>query len=209
MHLWIILHGVLIGLIISFPNGPVGFLCVRRALLHHYRASFSSALGSISADMIFGIIAIFGLTAVSHFFIRELNVIRFFGGIILIYIGIKTYFDILPEVNLGLQKYEHVGNFASTFFLVMTNPIQIITLPIVFASIGTGIRPENYSDALFFLLGLFVGACICWVLLILFANFLKKYIKDHHFDIINKISGTAITGVGLYVLLGLILRWFR
>jgi threonine/homoserine/homoserine lactone efflux protein len=56
MHTWlIILHGFLIGMLISVPTGPVGFLCLRRALLHTKRASFSSAFGSIGADLIFGL----------------------------------------------------------------------------------------------------------------------------------------------------------
>ncbi len=156
MHLFPFLKGILIGLLISVPTGAVGFLCIKRALTHHWKASMASALGS-------------------------------------------------P----GLEKYEHLGNFASTFSLTMTNPIQIITLPVVFAAIGTDVTPNSYSQALLFLLGLGIGACFCWIILISGASYLKRYIKEHHFSLINRISGTVIIGTGIYVLVSLIVTHLR
>ncbi len=205
MQSTIVLHGFLIGMLISIPNGPVGFLCIRRALLHNYRASISSALGSITADLIFGSIAIFSLTSIYAFFFREQTSIRFIGGLLLLYVGIKTFFDSVPDKIPGLEKFDNVGNFASTFLLTMTNPVQIITLPVVFTAIGTGIRPGNYNDALFFMLGLAVGAVAIWVLFIAVAAVLKRYIREHHFKLINRISGMLVVGTGLYILLSLIL----
>jgi threonine/homoserine/homoserine lactone efflux protein len=206
MPLLIVLKGVCIGFLISVPTGPVGFLCMRRALMHHYRASFSSALGSIGGDVLFGAIAIFGLTSIHSFFIKEQLPITFFGGLLLLYVGIKTFFATAPDTFPGLQKYEHVGNFASTFLLTMTNPIQIMTLPIVFTAIGTGVPTGAYGWAGVFLFGLLVGACLCWIFLIGIATLFKKYIKEHHFKIINYISGGLITGVGIFVLLKLIIK---
>jgi threonine/homoserine/homoserine lactone efflux protein len=207
MQFVIALHGLLIGMLISIPTGPVGFLCVRRALMHDYRASFSSAFGSIAADLIFGAVAIFSLTSIYDFFTHEQNFIRLIGGLLLLYVGIKTFFDIAPEIIPGIKKYEHVGNFASTFFLTMTNPVQIITLPVVFTAVGTGIRASNYGDALFFMIGLGLGACICWMLLIGLASVFRKRVREHHFQLINQVSGTLIVGTGLYILLNLILKW--
>ncbi len=209
MHLYPFLKGILIGLLISVPTGAVGFLCIKRALTHHWRASTASAFGSISADVLFGLVAIFGLTSVSRFFISEQNTIRFFGGLVLLYVGIKTFFDIPPAIIPGLEKYEHLGNFAPTFSLTMTNPIQIITLPVVFAAIGTDVSPDHYGQALLFLFGLAIGACLCWVILISGASYLKKYIKEHHFELINRISGTVIILTGIYVLVSLVVTHLR
>jgi putative LysE/RhtB family amino acid efflux pump len=207
MHLLPLIKGILIGLLISVPTGAVGFLCVKRALTHHWKASIISALGSISADLIFGLIVIFGLTSISNFFLHEQNAIRLFGGLLLIYVGIKTFFDIPPAVIPGLEKYEHLGNFASTFTLTVTNPIQIITLPIVFASIGTGVTPGHYDQALFFLAGLAGGAVLCWIILVSFITSLKKHVKEHHFQLINRISGILIIGTGFFILISLALNY--
>lgn len=200
MQLIVALHGLLIGMLISVPTGPVGFLCVRRALLRDWRAAFTTAFGSIVADLIFGSIAIFSLTSVYGFFMREQHGIKLFGGLLLLYVGIKTFSSTPPETIPGIKKYEHIGNFASTFFLTMTNPVQIITLPVVFTAIGTHIRPEHYGDAAIFMLGLGVGAVVCWSLLIGIASLFKRYVKEHHFKFINRISGVLVVATGLYIL---------
>jgi len=201
-----IIKGILVGLLIAIPTGPVGFLCVKRGLTREYRAAVVSALGSVAADLIFGLIAIFGVTSVSRFFTHEQHTIRFFGGLLLLYVGVKTYFDMPPDVIPGLEKYEHLGNMASTFSLTMTNPVQIITLPVVFAAIGTDVNPGHYGQAFLFLAGLAVGSCLTWVLLFTSLSFFRKYISAHHFDLINKISGVVIIGTGLFVLSTLVLH---
>ncbi len=206
MQFIIILHGLLIGMLISVPTGPVGFLCVRRALVHNWRAAFVTALGSIAADLIFGAIAIFSLTSVYSFFMREQYSIKLVGGLLLLYVGIKTFFNIAPEFVPGLKKFEHVGNFASTFLLTMTNPVQIITLPVVFTAVGTHIRPGHYGDAGLFMVGVGLGAVVCWAVIIGISTLLKKYVEEHHFKLINRISGTLIVGTGLYILLSMALR---
>ncbi len=195
-----IIQGFFIGFLIAMPTGPVGFLCVKRALTHNFRASIVSVFGSITADLIFGLVAIFGLTSVMHFFTHEQNTIRFFGGLLLLYIGIKTYFDISHSFIPRLSKYEHLGNFASTFSLTITNPIQILTLPIVFTAIGTGVSPGKYGQALVFLVGIFIGSVLCWSILIGTASLLKKHLKEHHFRIINRVTGGIIVATGAVIL---------
>lgn len=193
-------------MLISIPTGPVGFLCLRRALLFPSRESISSAFGSISADLIFGFIGIFGLTSIAQFYTAEQIPIRFIGALILLYVGIKTFFNFKSNIIPGFGPHENVGNFTSTFLLTMTNPIQIITLPIVFASVGTGIRPGNYGDASMFLLGLAIGATLLWLIFIGIASKLRGKIQHTHLKYVNYIAGTLIAGTGLYILLSLILR---
>ncbi|MBP7831992.1 MAG: LysE family transporter [Candidatus Pacebacteria bacterium] len=206
MQLMILLHGLLIGMLISIPTGPVGFLCVRRALLYPYKQSFSSAFGSIAADLIFGFIGIFSLTSISDFYVREQTPIRTIGALILLYVGIKTFFNFKSPSIPGFKENQHVGNFTSTFILTMTNPIQVITLPLVFAAVGTGIRPDNYGDMFFFMLGLAIGAAFLWVMLIGISTVLKKKIHEMHLKYINYIAGSLITATGLYILLKLVLH---
>src|SRR6267154_5041623 len=65
MWLALLLKGVLVGIIIAIPAGPVGVLCIRRTIFHGRLAGFVSGLGAATADAVFGVIAAFGLTFVS------------------------------------------------------------------------------------------------------------------------------------------------
>ena len=65
MLLAFFLKGIVVGVVIAVPVGPVGVLCVHRSILEGKLAGFVSGLGAATADAIFGIIAAFGLTFVA------------------------------------------------------------------------------------------------------------------------------------------------
>lgn len=56
------LKGLVIGLSIAAPVGPIGLLCIRRSLLGGRLAGVVSGLGAATADAIYGLLAAFGLT---------------------------------------------------------------------------------------------------------------------------------------------------
>src|SRR6266851_5438270 len=59
MLLGFLLKGMLVGVVIALPAGPVGVLCIRRTIFHGRLAGFISGLGAATADAVFGIIAAF------------------------------------------------------------------------------------------------------------------------------------------------------
>src|SRR5260370_37463252 len=65
MLLVFFLKGIMVGIVIAVPVGPVGVVCVRRTIFEGKLAGFVSGLGAATADAVFGIIAGFGLTVVS------------------------------------------------------------------------------------------------------------------------------------------------
>jgi threonine/homoserine/homoserine lactone efflux protein len=59
---WIFVKGVLVGLLIAAPVGPVNVLVIRRTLVHGRLAGLCSGLGSALADTTFGAVAAFGIS---------------------------------------------------------------------------------------------------------------------------------------------------
>ena len=60
------LKGLIVGLSIAAPVGPIGVLCIRRTLADGRAAGFASGLGAATADAIYGTAAAVGLTAVAR-----------------------------------------------------------------------------------------------------------------------------------------------
>ena len=87
----LLLKGVLDGIIIAVPAGPVGVLCIRRTIFHGQMAGFLSGLGAATADAVFGIIAAFGLTVISDLLLDYRDWLRVGGGAFLLYIGISAF----------------------------------------------------------------------------------------------------------------------
>ena len=58
-------RGILLGLAITAPVGPIGVLCISRTLSAGRAMGFATGLGAATADAVYGAVAAFGLTAVS------------------------------------------------------------------------------------------------------------------------------------------------
>jgi threonine/homoserine/homoserine lactone efflux protein len=61
---WVVLpKGVLLGLSVAAPVGPIGVLTIRRTIGDGFRMGFATGLGAATADATYGLVAAFGLTA--------------------------------------------------------------------------------------------------------------------------------------------------
>src|SRR3982074_89939 len=88
----LLIRGLLAGLFIAAPVGPVNVLCISRTLKKGWAAGVVSGLGAATADSMYGCIAGFSITFVIQFLIREEFWIRLVGGILLVMIGVSYYF---------------------------------------------------------------------------------------------------------------------
>ena len=85
-----LLRGLMLGFAIAAPVGPIGVLCIRRTIAQGRAIGFVSGLGAASADVVYGCIAAFGLTAISGLLVRQQGWLRLLGGIFLCYLGVRT-----------------------------------------------------------------------------------------------------------------------
>ncbi|HLI21871.1 MAG TPA: hypothetical protein VKV32_12175, partial [Stellaceae bacterium] len=60
MLLLILAKGIVVGIVIALPAGPVGVLCVRRCLFEGARYGLISGIGAATGDASLGAIAGFG-----------------------------------------------------------------------------------------------------------------------------------------------------
>ena len=59
-----LIKGIVVGMVIAVPAGPVGVLCVRRTFFEGALFGIVSGVGAAVADVIFGLVAGLGLTVV-------------------------------------------------------------------------------------------------------------------------------------------------
>ncbi|HLT77453.1 MAG TPA: LysE family transporter, partial [Ferrovibrio sp.] len=85
-----LLRGVLLGIAVAAPVGPIGVLCIRRTLAEGRLHGLVSGLGAATADAAYGTIAAFGLTVVSAFLVEQQAALRIVGGLFLLALGLRT-----------------------------------------------------------------------------------------------------------------------
>lgn len=204
MESTILVKGLLLGFIIAAPTGPIGILCARRVLTHGRRAAFASGMGAASADVIYGFIAAFGLTFISHFLFQYHFWFRLAGGILLCFIGARTFLQQPQNVEARRTGRKYAGLFTSTFFLTLTNPMTILSLGAVFAGFGLAGTRGSVLSAGILVLAVFLGSALWWLFLIGLFTLLKDRIGEQQVRWINRLAGIVIAGSGGLALLTLL-----
>lgn len=202
MHtLELLLRGVLAGLAISIPVGPVNIFCIQRTLLKGRMMGIAAGLGAAAADTIYGSIAGFSISMVISFLVRELFWIRLVGGALLIGIGVWYYFKTPKSLaEERAEKDTPHSDFAAAFLLTLTNPTTVLS----FLAVLAGLHLEEgrpWYQTLFVVAGIFAGAMIWWVALALGANHFRDRVNDRAVLWMNRVAGLAIGGFGVLTML--------
>ncbi len=201
MELIYLLRGLAIGFSLAAPVGPVGILCIRRTLAHGSKRGLFVGLGAATADMMYGIVAAFGVTLISNFITDNLNTIRIVGGILLLILGYRAFHSHSSTKTDVNRSNGHTRAFISVFFLTLTNPMTLFAFAAVFAGIGLERIVGDYSLAPFLVAGIFIGSMSWFSLLTTFVHVFKEKISTDGIVVVNKIAGTLLILFGLFALL--------
>jgi len=205
MDLIFLYKGLILGVSVAAPVGPIGILCINRTINKSYVSGLVSGLGAATADLIYGLIAGLGLTIISNFLIDQKFWIQTIGLIFLFYLGIKTL--IKKETEIKFNKTLDKGllkDYFTTFILTVTNPITILFFLAVFAGLGLP-NPENEKFATIpLVLGVFLGSGIWWLFLSGLTYKLKNRIGSKILKRIDLISGLLILTFGLFIFYDLV-----
>src|SRR5262245_39857321 len=136
MTLNYLLKGIVIGLSIAAPVGPIGVLCIRRSLANGSKVGFVTGMGAATADALYGGIAGFGLTAVSAFLVNQRTWLSVTGGVFLCYLGIHTFLSKPAQGAAEGRGRGLLSAYSSIFLLTLTNPMTILSFVAVFAGFG-------------------------------------------------------------------------
>src|SRR5713226_5805631 len=189
-------RGLLAGLFIAAPVGPVNVLCISRTLAKGWRSGLVSGLGAATADTLYGCIAGFSITFVIQFLLREEFWIRLIGGILLVLIGVFYYFKQPQSLSAQKQGGADESDYVSTLLLTLTNPTTVLSFLAILATLGMKEDKASWLTLLL-VLGIFCGSMLWWIILVSIVNRLRDRIDDHTMLWMNRVAGVAIGGFGV------------
>jgi threonine/homoserine/homoserine lactone efflux protein len=200
MDLIFLLKGAVIGFAIAAPVGPIGILCIKRTLAGGRLAGLFTGLGAALADTLYGCIGAFGLTVISTFLLGIDVWLKGIGGLFLLYLGVKTLLEKPAKDRADVKELGLFKDFATTFFLTLTNPMTILSFMAILAGLGLGDTHGNYGSAGLLVLGVFLGSLVWWLILAELVTLFRKKVSEKVFSWINRIAGAIIIAFGLLAL---------
>lgn len=199
--LMLILKGILIGLLVSSPMGPIGMLCVQRTLTRGRWHGLATGLGAAVSDMVYALIILLGLSIISDFIDKNEQITLIIGSVILILFGIKVFRtnpikNWTPDTEITETRYKR--DFISAFLFTFSNIAIIFVFITLFARFN--FDPVSQGGWFYFVIGLIaicLGAFIWWFFLTTLLSRMRKYVSRNGLKMLNRLIGSILILIGV------------
>jgi len=204
----IIIKGILIGLCISVPLGPIGMLTIQRTLNRGQKYGIATGLGATTSDLIYTIITLFFLSFVLDFIEDHRFVIELVGSLVVALFGWYIFQSnpaTQPKPNETV-KHSLLSDFVTSFGLTFSNPLVLFVLIALFARFQFIGNKTTLFVSICGILSILGGALLWWNLLTILVSKFKNKLNMRELKLINQITGIIILLIGT---IGLILTIIR
>ena len=197
-------HGLLIGILISAPMGPIGVLVIQRTLNKGRKPALYTGCGAALSDLTYCLLTGLGLSFVHDFVVRNQAVLQIIGSLFIIAYALFL-FRKNPSRQLKTPKIQpttYWRDFVTGFLFTFSNPL------ILFFIIGLFARFEfldAHYHALEYVAGylsIAAGALGWWFFVTYFVNKVRAHFNLRSMWVINRVIGTIIlimAAVGLWL----------
>lgn len=186
--------GIVIGLLVSAPMGPIGMLCIQRTLNKGRWHGFITGLGATLSDVIYAVLTCLGMGVVVNFVEANQAPLQLLGSIVL---GLFGYyiFRTNPSRSLKKQKEKKLSftqDFVTAFLLTFSNVLIVLLYIGLFARFGFVLPEYSVLHSVIGILFIGVGAIIWWLGITYIVAKLKRWFNVRGIWLLNKIVGTVI-----------------
>jgi threonine/homoserine/homoserine lactone efflux protein len=194
MLLELFCKGLLTGLLVSLPLGPMAVLVIQRTANQDFKSGFYTSLGVALTDTFWALIAGFSVSYIIGFLREYQSILQLLGAVVLFLLG---FYIFRSHPVHAIRKYKSEGTsplkcFFSAVVIALSNPLVILAYIAVFASTNVVFNIHHWPSPLVFITGFLFGSLTWWLIITTVINFFR-----HHFNLrilwwFNKISGALI-----------------
>lgn len=211
--LGLVIKGIIIGILVSAPMGPIGMLCIQRTLNKGRWHGFVTGLGAALSDVIYASLTCLGMGVVVNFVQANQAPLQLIGSIVLGFFGYYI-FQSNPVKSLKKQREKKLSftqDFITAFLLTFSNVLIVLLYIGLFARF-TFVLPEY---TVWMLVGGIVcigaGALLWWFGITYVVAKLRKWFNVRGIWLLNRIVGSiiiALAAIGaLSVLITSYFQW--
>lgn len=201
--------GIALGIAIAAPVGPIGVLCIRRTLIHGPRFGILTGIGAAFADGLFGLIAAFGMVALSAWLITVKDALHLIGGTVLGVLAVRTLLHaghIERDPETGRTEGSEITAVITAFLLTLSNPMTILTFATAFTAVGLA-ETLSFASGLILVAGVLLGSVSWFTALSFIVSATGGRLTPRTLLWIDRVAGVLLLVFAAYMFLALYLRW--
>jgi L-lysine exporter family protein LysE/ArgO len=194
----IILQNILLGLSIAAPIGPASIAILKSGFRGGFRAAIKVALGVVSADVTYVLVAYFGLARLITIPAVK-TAILFFGMLVLAILGYQTIKDAARQVDIEVNTTLGKKNlFLQGYAVNISNPMAVVWwLGVIGSILATTAQDGSNLVTLAYTLTIVVGIFIWHTGLSLVSHFGQRTFSSRVVKTISIFSGLVLIGFAL------------
>jgi threonine/homoserine/homoserine lactone efflux protein len=198
--------GIIIGILVAAPVGPVNVLCIQRAIERGFWGGIAAGLGAMLGDGLIALCAALGVGAISGAVQDHRMVIQVLGGLVLGAFGLKLYLSpprvvpLSPQADRAETLLDFVWDIPQTFLLTITNPGAVLGLFAIFGGVSTFVEVHSYVDALTMVAAVMGGSLAWWIGLSHLISRFRHRFSLNRLQLINQIAGLLLVGFGVLLI---------
>ncbi|MDR1918332.1 MAG: LysE family transporter [Tannerellaceae bacterium] len=198
--------GLIIGVLVSAPLGPVGMLCIQRTLSKGRWYGFFTGMGAMFSDVIYAAITCLGMGVVVSFIETNHDLLQVAGSIVLGLFGYYTYRN-NPIKKLKKRREKKISYTYDCFtgFLLTFSNVLVVLLYIGLFARFRFVIPE-YSGWMLIagILCIGCGAIIWWFGVTYIISKMNRWFNIRSMWVLNRIVGSLIL---ILALIGIVSVW--
>ena len=190
----LLVKGIIVGVVVSAPLGPVGVLCIQRTLNKGRWYGFVTGLGAALSDICYALITGYGMSFMDELILKHQMFLQVVGSIMLLAFGIYTFRSnpvksLRPTSN---NRGSLLHNFVTAFFVTLSNPLIIFLFICLFARFSFVMPGSPLGFQLVGYLAIILGALIWWFSITYFVNKVRTRFNVRGIWILNRIIGVVV-----------------
>ncbi len=201
------------GFLTAIPIGATQIEIAKRSLNNHLLAAYMVALGSVTSDMMYGVIALFGIAP----FFKDKLVVAYFGLAATLILWLLSYLTFKEAAKDNILEMSHATlkskrwSFVTGFSLAVTNPMMILWWLIgarIVKEVGVVSDFDFHTSLLFLIFGA-LGLISYLLILSNMLHWAKKFISQEMMKKVHYVLGTVLLGLSFYFLITSIITFVR
>ena len=187
-----LLAGMLVGLSVAMPIGPMGLLCIQRTLTSGRRVGICTGLGAATMNTIHAGIIIAGLERLAPLMASAGRLLGFAGGLFLLWCAARTL--LRPRTALSQPGATLLSPVAAYGTALTFNAINPMSLGLMLALLSPiiGASELSLAQAAMLLLGVFTAVVAWWICLANGVDLLRSRLSPGMLFIVNQIAGIGL-----------------
>jgi len=187
-------------LLFSITPGPGIFAILARALSQGTWSCFSLALGMSSSDVVYLVLACYGLATLAEHYSVLFHVIRFVGAAYLIYLAYRMWTaSIEPVAGTPLSSGDQLKAFLQGFLISASNP-KVILFYIAFLPTFMDLSLLSTQDVMLASGLTLVALMIGLMAIAATASWARRFFQSSKaMHGLNRVAGTIMASAGVYI----------